>query len=295
MPIECAPLVLDGTVLVFGGPYGNLQATGAVLREASRRGILSSNIICTGDLAAYCGKPRETIALVRDEGIHVVMGNCDEQLGNGAEDCACGYATGSACDLLSAQWYTYANSQLTDEDRRYLQTLPKRLDVVIAGLTLAVIHGSASKINAYVFQSAPVGVLRDELALAGTDGVIGGHSGLPFARIVDSKLWLNAGVVGMPANDATARVWYALLTPSAGGILVETCALDYDFEAAQADMLAAGLPSAYREALGSGIWPSNDVLPDVERRQEGITLKPERFVLKPASLALSKSHGINRR
>ena len=277
MPIEFAPLVLDGPVLVFGGPYGNLQATGAVLREAARRRIPASSIICTGDLVAYCGKPRETIALVRDAGIHVVMGNCDEQLGLGAEDCACGYATGSTCDLLSAQWYAYANSQLTEDDRRYLQALPKRLDVVIAGLRLAVIHGSVSTINAYVFQSTPVGVLRDELALAGTDGVVGGHSGLPFARVIDGKLWLNAGVVGMPANDGTPHVWYSVLTPVSRGIEVELCALEYDFAGAQADMMAAGLPPAYLEALASGIWPSNDILPEMERRHQGRALQSERM------------------
>ena len=287
-PPKSPPLVLDGPVLVFGGPYGNLQATQAVLLEAARRGILGSHIICTGDLVAYCGKPSETIALVRDAEIHVVMGNCDEQLGNGADDCACGYASGSTCDLLSAQWYAYANGQLTHDDRSYLRSLPKRLDVVIAGIRLAFIHGSVSKINGYVFGSAPAGVLRHELALAGRDGVVGGHSGLPFARLAGSRLWLNAGVVGMPANDGTPRVWYSVLTPVAEGLDVQFCPLEYDFAAAQADMMAAGLPTAYCEALGSGVWPSNDVLPETERQRQGEALEPERFVFEPAASAYVK-------
>ena len=32
-------LVADGPLLVFGGPYSNLQATRAMLTEAARRGI----------------------------------------------------------------------------------------------------------------------------------------------------------------------------------------------------------------------------------------------------------------
>lgn len=270
-------LMFKGPVLVFGGPYSNLQATQAVLAEAERRGISSSNIICTGDLVAYCGRPREVIALVRAAGIHVVMGNCDEQLGNSAGDCGCGYATGSTCDLLSAQWYAYANGQLTGDDRDFLRGLPKRIDAVIGGLRLAVIHGSAGSINAYVFRSTPDDVIRRELALIDADGAIGGHSGLPFVRQVDGRLWLNAGVVGMPANDGTPRVWYSVLTPVADGVDIEVCALAYDFAAAQADMAAAGLPAEYRRALETGVWPSNDVLPEVERIQQGRTLESERL------------------
>ena len=67
----------DGPVLVFGGPYGNLQATAAVLDEARARGIDADRVICTGDLAAYCANPSETIDIVRASGIHVVAGNCD--------------------------------------------------------------------------------------------------------------------------------------------------------------------------------------------------------------------------
>jgi predicted phosphodiesterase len=278
MQPEFATLVLEGPVLLFGGPYGNLQASEAVLREAARRGIPASNIICTGDLVAYCGRPRETVALVRNAGIRVVMGNCDEQLGLGASDCACGYAPGSTCDLLSAQWYAYAHSQLHDDDRAYLRGLPERIDVVIGGLRFAVIHGSVSTMNAYVFGSTSDDVLRRELALVEADGVIGGHSGLPFGRLADGKLWLNAGVVGMPANDGTPRVWFSVLTPSGRGVHIEFCALGYDFAAAQADMVTAGLPAGYREALATGIWPSNDVLPEIERALQGMALAPEPIV-----------------
>ena len=89
---------IDSCVLVFGGPCSNLQATEAVLAEARRLGIPPSRIVCTGDLAAYCGEPAATIDLVRASGIHVVMGNCDEQLGTSADDCACGFIPGSACE-----------------------------------------------------------------------------------------------------------------------------------------------------------------------------------------------------
>src|SRR5262249_23706550 len=74
---------LTGPVLVFGGPYSNLEATEAVLEEARRRYIPHGNIVCTGDLAAYCADPQAVINLVRNSGIRLVMGNCEESLAVG--------------------------------------------------------------------------------------------------------------------------------------------------------------------------------------------------------------------
>jgi hypothetical protein len=43
---------VTGPLLVFGGPYSNLEATKAMLAEARRRAIAPGNIVCTGDLVA---------------------------------------------------------------------------------------------------------------------------------------------------------------------------------------------------------------------------------------------------
>jgi hypothetical protein len=71
---------------------------------------------------------------------------------------------------------------------------------------------------------------------SGSDGVIAEHCGLPFTRQSDGRLWHNAGVVGMPANDGAPRVWFSVLTPSDGGILIEHQTLDYDHAATAARM-----------------------------------------------------------
>ncbi len=271
-------LHLDGPALIFGGPYSNLQATVGVLAEATRLGIAPARIICTGDLVAYCGDPAATIDLVRRSGIHVVMGNCDEQLGAGGADCGCGFPEGSACERASAAWFAYANAQVGREDRAYLAALPRRIDLVIGGRRLAVIHGSVSRINQFVFASTAAAIKRRELDRAQgeyiTDGVIGGHCGLPFTQTVDGKLWHNAGVVGMPAHDGTPRAWFSVLTPVDGGLSIAHRALAYDHAAAAAAMTRAGLPADYRDALATGLWPSCDVLPYGEIRESGVAIEP---------------------
>lgn len=259
----------DQAWLLFGGPYGNLQATQALLAEAKLLAIPPERILCTGDLVAYCGNPVETIDAIRDSGMSVVMGNCDEQLAASANDCGCGFEPGSACAKLSADWYSYADSVVRPDQRQWLATLPKRIDLTIAGRTLAAIHGSAQSINTFVFQGTPDSEKRHSLEMLECDGIIGGHSGLPFTQFLESRLWHNPGVIGMPANDGTPRVWFSVIRPTAAGLQIERRALSYDFEAAQTAMRRAGLPDSYRNALATGLWPSLDVLPQDERTQTG--------------------------
>ncbi len=100
------------------GPTGNLQATRALLAEAEALGIPPEHMLCSGDLVAYCADPQATADLIRAASIPVVMGNCEESLGEDAEDCGCGFTPGSSCDMLSVQRYRYAVQALRGNAER---------------------------------------------------------------------------------------------------------------------------------------------------------------------------------
>lgn len=265
---------LDGPVLVFGGPYGNLEAAEAMRAEATRLGIPPARTICTGDVVAYCADPGATVALIRDWGIAVVMGNVEESLGAAAEDCACGFTPGSACATLSAQWYAHAESQITADDRSWMAALPRLVRFRLGGVRLAATHGAPSRINRFVFASTAAAEKRAEIARAGADGVVAGHCGLPFVDHSCGGLWCNAGTVGMPANDGTPRGWYAILARAGDGISVALRPLVYDFGRAAAKMRQAGLAEAYARALVTGLWPPVDFLPARERAASGREILP---------------------
>jgi predicted phosphodiesterase len=267
----------DQPVLVFGGPYSNLQATTTLLQEASARDIAPENIICTGDVVAYCGDAKETVEVIRAAGIHVVMGNCEESLGFNMADCGCGFEEGSACDLLSVQWFTHADDALDDDAKKWMADLPRRLIFSMSDRRIAVIHGSADDISRFIFSSTGLADKRHDLDALGVDGVIGGHCGLPFNTEVDGGIWHNPGVIGMPANDATPRTWFSILTPKAEGIDFATHALDYDHQRAAQSMRQANLPEAYATTLQSGLWPNMDVLPAPERALKGSALDPDSY------------------
>ena len=205
---------VDGRLLVFGGPYSNLQATEALLAEARRLGLGPDRLLCTGDLVAYCAEPQATVDLIRETGCPVVQGNCEESLGADAEDCGCGFEEATLCDLLSQQWYSYSRGRVSDETKRWMAGLPRRLTVRIGGRRLLAIHGGVAQINRFIFPRSPAAEKATELDTAGTDGILAGHSGIPFVEMVGDRLWLNSGALGMPANDGTPRVWYALLEAS---------------------------------------------------------------------------------
>lgn len=269
------PVVIpaDGPLLVFGGPYSNLQATRAVLAEATRRGVPACRVICTGDVVAYGADAAACTELVISSGIHVLMGNCEENLAAGALDCGCGFDDGTECDLLSRAWYAHADREVTPAQRAWMGARPRRMEVALLdGRRLAVLHGGADDISRFLFASAPDAILAAEIAATGCDGVIAGHCGMPFARRVRDALWLNAGAIGMPADDGTPRGWFAVLTPQAAGLRAEILPLDYDHHAAAAAMRAARLPEGYAAALSSGLWPSCDVLPPAERARRGTPL-----------------------
>lgn len=259
-------------VLLFGGPYSNLEATQALLDEAAAREIPPENIICTGDVVAYCAEPQETVDLLKDNKIAVVMGNCEEQLGAGAENCGCGFEEGTTCEVLSDQWYRFASAHLDEDALSWMRTLPRQIILEFNSLKLAVIHGGISEIAKFIFASTETAVLEKEIALSTCQGIIGGHCGLPFTRIAGGKLWHNPGVIGMPANDGTPRGWFSILTPHESKLEIAHYALTYNSAGTAQKMRGKSLPSGYADCLESGLWPSLDVLPELEKSQTGTPL-----------------------
>ncbi|MDI1342782.1 MAG: radical SAM protein [Pseudolabrys sp.] len=264
---------VDSPVLVFGGPYSNLEATQSLLAEAGRMGIPAAQVICTGDVVAYGADPAATVEIVRSAGFRVVMGNCEESLAAGAADCGCGFPAGSACERLSAAWFTHAMEELGNDALAWMAGLPRRIDLELGGYRFAVVHGSVEHINQFVFASTAVAIKGRQLDMAHYDGVISGHCGLPFTQMLGGRLWHNAGAIGMPANDGTARGWYSIVTPSHDGISIEHRAFRYDHASAAAKMRRAGLPEEYAGALETGLWPNCDVLPFKEISERGIALE----------------------
>jgi predicted phosphodiesterase len=252
----------DGPVVLFGGVYSNQQALMALTDE-----IRGRDAICTGDIVGYCAEPNETVALFGAEGYWSVAGNCERQLAEGSDDCGCGFEDGSTCSILSRGWWPFLLKTATPDVVTWLHNLPDIGLFMHQGRRYAVLHGGATSNSRFIWPSTDemdflheIRVLEE--AVGAVDGVVAGHSGIAFQRVIDGRQWINAGAVGMPPHDGRAETRYAVLEN--GDVTFER--LSYDVEAAVAAMEAAGLVQGYEIALETGNWPSEDVLPDALRR-----------------------------
>lgn len=258
-------------LLVFGGCHGNLRATEALFAEADRLGLAPREMLCTGDVVAYCAEPEETADLVRRRGVPVVMGNCEEALASGSDGCGCGFAEGSVCDTLSRQWYAHCRSRVSAGTRRWMGSLPRAAVAEVGPRRLLAVHGAPGAVSGFVHGSTDPGLKAGWLSGSGCDGIVAGHSGLPFVGFHGGRMWLNSGAAGMPANDGTPRVWHALLEALDGGaVRVSIRGLSYDHVSAARAMRACGLDNGYADCLETGLWPSLDTLPGPERAATGI-------------------------
>lgn len=258
--------VISGDLLVFGGIYSNIQALNTFMSWAKAQGFERSQTICTGDIVAYGANPAEVCEIMVNSEIPTIAGNCEVQLATDQEDCGCGFEQGSVCDLASKGWFPFAAAR-TRKFRPYFAGLPDVITLQSYGKRYAVIHGGVRDISRFIWPNSPDTVFVEEFSvleaqIGRIDGVICGHSGIAFERFIEGKHWVNAGVIGMPPHDGKAATRFGVL--SSDGIRFRN--LHYDHAAAAKAMTEAGLTQGYERSVQTGIWPSEDVLPDALRR-----------------------------
>ena len=249
-------------LILYGRPYSNLAALDALYKIASDMNVPPEAMICTGDVVAYGADPVKTVELFRSRGGIGIAGNCEKQLAANAGDCGCGFDAGSTCDVLSRGWYPYADKAITPEIRTFFASLPDVIVFTQNKRQYAVIHGGMTDISRFVWPDVQEAVFAAEIkaiqdAVGPIDGVISGHSGIAFERVVNGVHWVNAGVIGMPEHDGSPDTRYVVLKNGQASIKK----LSYDFVGSATRMNDVGLTQGYDRALICGYWPSEAILP----------------------------------
>ncbi|MFT6748213.1 MAG: putative phosphodiesterase [Flavobacterium sp.] len=264
---------LFGKILVFGGVYSNLQALEALKQIAEKEHIAPENCICTGDIVGYCAQPEETVQLFKLWGAKSIVGNVEIQLRENAEDCGCEFKEGSRCDGFSQLWYPFAQSKLSKNSLDFLKTLPNNLHFEFANKKVTVLHGSYFNVSEFIFKSSHWAVKQPNFEATKADVIIAGHCGLPFHDLEEDKIWINPGVIGMPANDGSPSVWYALLDDSAEKFNFIHKTLDYNYKLTSKLMQNGLLPEEYSRTIVTGIWDNTEILPPIETGLQGFGIQ----------------------
>lgn len=240
---------------ILGDIHGNLSALQAVVNRLQAEG--ADHFISVGDVVGYGAAPRECIALLRELGATVVMGN---------HDAACI----DRLDMLYFNPYAQAavlwtRGILDRGDREWLGSLP----MVKHFEHGSVSHGTLFQPEEYDYIQSP----RDadpSLDVMPLPVCFVGHTHVPVtllrlredptrtAYTVESEIdveeahraLVNVGSIGQP-RDEDPRAAYALFDSTAQRVWIRRVEYDIDREAGR--IRAAGLPQMLADRLYLGV------------------------------------------
>ena len=253
--------ILDMRYCLFSDVHANRPALEAVMNDVATRGALAG-VYHLGDLVGYAPWPNEVVAMIRDAAIPGVAGNYDSTVATGYKHCGCRYEDPRQEELahVSYQW-TLANT--SDESKRFLASLPFRVDIRpagghVAGPTIRLVHGNHALNTVYVTEDRRdefLVTMGNHLGSRAGDVVCFGHTHKPWHRVVGGVHFINTGSVGRP-KDGDPRAGYVLLDVTTTGVTVEFVRVAYDVDAAARGIIESTLPDEFAEYLQTGGTPS---------------------------------------
>jgi predicted phosphodiesterase len=237
--------------------HANLPALRAVLAHIDARNDVDA-IYHLGDLTGYAAWPNEVVTLLRERAIPGIAGNYDSTVATDYKHCGCRAETPRDKELshLSFEW---TRSHVTPETRKYLGSLPFRVDIRpfgghVSGPTITLVHGNQALNTVYVTEDRPDSFLekmaKDVGARAG-DVICFGHTHKPWRRTSGGVQFINTGSVGRP-KDGDWRACYVLLTIDQSGAHAEFVRVPYDVDEAANAIRESDLPNELAEVLRSG-------------------------------------------
>jgi predicted phosphodiesterase len=250
----------------FGGVYSNHRALASTLADIRDQG--ADQAWCLGDLGGFGPHPDRAIDQIRAASVPIVRGNVDDSIGNGLDDCACGYDD-PRDQAFSQISYDYTLDHTAAAHRDWMRELPAQQRMVVAGRTVLLCHGSPRRMNEFLWESSCSDAFLEWLCREHqADVIVCTHTGLHWRRALPSgRQVINVGAIGRPANDGRPGGWYAMIQLDRS-VAVEFRHVAYDHEALAREMEAESLPAEFTETIRTGWWTTClECLPAKERRR----------------------------
>jgi predicted phosphodiesterase len=237
--------------------HANRPALDAVLADIQACSDVEA-IYHLGDLVGYAPWPNEVIEMIRRAGIPGVSGNYDSTVALHYKHCGC-RSENAHQEELAHQSYSWTLEHTSEEAKRFLRTLPFRIDIRPlgghqSGPSIRLIHGNNVLSTVYVTEDRTDEFLTrmaESMDAKAGDVICFGHTHKRWHRTVGDIHFVNTGSVGRP-KDGDPRAGYVLLTLSEAGVDVEFVRVDYDIEAAARAIIASDLPDELAEFLRTG-------------------------------------------
>jgi predicted phosphodiesterase len=231
--------------------HSNLEALQVVLEHSRQQDC--THYVCLGDIIGYGPNPVECLSIIREMNCPVVMGNHDEY-------CA-GEMDLAGFNPLASEAIKWTRQQLSEEQRTWLRNLKyvrgvEGFTIVHATLDLpekwAYVFDRLAAQSSFSYQHTPVCFNgHTHVPVAFVRSPTGIHGGL-YTKVkieVGRKYFINVGSIGQP-RDRNPKAAY--VTFNFDDNVIESHRLDYDIEAVQKKIRAAGLPTSLAERLAQG-------------------------------------------
>lgn len=231
-------------IAVISDIHGNAVALEAVLADLETHHV--DQIVCLGDAIQGGSQPAEVVALLRELGCPVVLGNADAFLLTGED----GNTPVTEAQRAARQW---SLAQLTEADRAFIAAFHPTIEVALPGnRRLLCFHGSPTSFHDIIFPNTPEEEVRGYLEAFLPAILTGGHTHLQQLRRLDDSLFFNPGSVGyvyntrQPAGGMHADPWaeYAIVSADGARFSIEFCRVPFDVAAWKRATLASGIPDA---------------------------------------------------
>ncbi len=231
--------------------HGNDVALRAVLEDADHLGV--DRWWALGDLVLFGPRPAEVLELLQGlPDIAMLSGNTDRYVLTGQQPAPHATVADAAKSVDLVQRYAAMAAGIAwtrgvlDQAGLLdvLTDLPAQLRMTFSsGTTVLGVHASPGADDGPgIAPSIPDDQLRQLLAGADTDVVIGGHTHFTADRLIDGIRALNPGSTGLPRTCGTTT--WLLLEDSGDDLLVTPRAVPFDAEAVVTDLHRRRHPNA---------------------------------------------------
>lgn len=249
---------------LMGGIYNNYLAFEAAIKDANKKGV--DEIYCLGDLGAFGPYPDRVFQIIHENNIKVVQGNYDHSVGNGLNDCQCGY-TDPRDNYFAKLSYDYTFKNTSDENKLFLKNLPKEIRLNIYDKEILLCHGSPRRTNEFLWESTTSSHFLAKLFKDfNADIILGTHTGIHWHRFIENKLFANVGVIGRPENNGKIDVGYTIFEINNNDYLTQYVSIEYDYLRLALEMKEEKIPEPFIETILTGWWTTClEILPAKER------------------------------
>lgn len=211
-------------IAIISDIHGNLPALKAVLNDIEKE-YKADKIYCLGDLVDAVPWHNEVVELIRERNIPTVMGNHDERI---AFDQGVVAMPKHTAEETAARIGTIAHTKatITDENRDFLASLPKSINLEYSGTKCLLTHGSPKSNKQYIFENHDEEEIKTWFREYQPDLILMGHTHFSYIREINvdgiEKICINVGSVGRCKEAIGAKAVYLWLTIDQQGQMTPT-------------------------------------------------------------------------